>query len=126
MNLYEALSIPFIRGAETVFDPGREAWVRRFEYPEIAGCAVETDATLDGLRDLEIARVARIVGLMASGRPVPRPRPPIAAADPPMLLERLGLDISAEMLATDEAWAAHSAAFGELARDLASRASAGS
>jgi hypothetical protein len=124
VNLYEALSIPFIRGAETVFDPGRDAWVRRFEYPEIAGCAIETGATLDGLRDLEIARVARIVELMASGRPVPRPRSPIAAADPPMLLEQLGLDISAELLATDEALAPHSAAFSQLARDLASRAPA--
>lgn len=122
MNLYQALSIPYIRGAETYFDEADQRWLRRFDYAELDGCAVETEATLEGLRELEIARIARIVELMADGRPVPCPRPPLISADPVLLLRRLDLVIDDELLATDETEAAHSDAFGELARVLADRA----
>lgn len=124
MNLYDALSIPYIRGAETIFDVAQDRWLRRFEYPELDGCTVETEATLDGLRELEVARVARIVELMADGRPVPRPRPPLISADPVLLLDCLGIAVDPELLAMDQAEASRSEAFRELARVLAARSTA--
>jgi len=122
VNLREALSIPYIRGAETIFDEDRQCWLRRFDYAELDGCTIENDDTLDGLRELEIARVACIVGLMADGRPVPRPRAPLLSEDVNLLLERLAIVIDLNLLAIGEVEAAHSPAFRKLADDLAVRA----
>ena len=122
MNLREALSIPYIRGAETIFDEDRQRWLRRFDYAELDGCAVENDNTLDGLRELEIARVACIVELMEAGRPIPRSRAPLLSEDVNLLLERLDIAIDPNLLAIDDTEAAHSPAFRKLADDLAERA----
>lgn len=104
MSLAELLSIPFILGAESVDDDG--SWARRFEYPEIPGCTVHADAALDGLRALELLRVACLLATVAGGGEVPRPRSPLRSLDVAAQLRDFGLEIPADVLALDEREAA--------------------
>lgn len=98
MRLGEALAIPYIRGAEAVFDAATQAWLRRFEYAELPGCAVESDSAMEGMRALERARVRGILTRVAAGQEVPRPRPPLTGVSVSRQLDALGLAASRDLL----------------------------
>jgi hypothetical protein len=105
MTLAELLSIPFIRGAESVSDESG-AWSRRFEYPEIRGCVIEAETALNGLRALELLRVARLLRAIGTGQAIPCPRPPLRSLDVAGQLRDFGLDIPPDLLELDERRAA--------------------
>ncbi len=52
-------------------------WVRRAEYPELAGCVAEADSPLDAIDRLDRMRIQTILDRLARGEPVPTPRPPL-------------------------------------------------
>lgn len=105
MTLTQLLSIPFIRGAESVSDESG-SWARRFEYIEIPGCVIETQSALDGLRALELLRVARLLTIVTEGRETPCPRAPLRSLDVAGQLRDFGLEIPSDLLALDEQEAA--------------------
>jgi hypothetical protein len=102
MTLAELLSIPFIRGALSVSgDSG--AWCRRFEYPEIPGCYVEAQTALDGMRALELTRVAQLLHMVAAGQHPPTPRAPLRSLDVAAQLRDFGLTVPGDLLLMDHA-----------------------
>jgi hypothetical protein len=108
VNVAQLLAIPYIRGSESVAsghvaDARTEAgWTRRFAYPELPDCVVESLSTLDGLLELERVRVAVILNLLVRGEPVPRPRPPLRTDDIRADLLALGIDLDTDLLTLDE------------------------
>jgi hypothetical protein len=118
MTLTQLLSIPFMRGAESVSDE-TGAWARRFEYPEIPGCVIEAQTALDGLRALELLRVARLLTTVAGGHEPPCPRPPLQSLDVAGQLKDFGLEIPLDLLALDEHEAVGDPRIGPLAEKAA-------
>jgi hypothetical protein len=102
MRIRELLSIPLIRGAESIYDENAQRWRRRFAYAEIPGCAVESDSALGGLRALELTRAALILERLAEGADVPCPRPPLRSVDIRAQLHDMGLDLPGDLLDLSE------------------------
>jgi hypothetical protein len=98
MNVREALSVPYIRGAESFYDSELRSWRRRFDYGELPGCTVEADTTLDALDALEVARIHHILERAATGAEVPRPRPPLTDLDVELQLKTLGIRLPLHLL----------------------------
>lgn len=102
MTLAELLSIPFIRGGQSVSgDSG--VWCRRFEYPEIRDCYVEAQTALDGMRALELTRVAHLLRMVAAGQHPPTPRAPLRSLDAAAQLRDFGLTVPGDLLLMDHA-----------------------
>ena len=72
----EHLRVPYTMIIASVRRPDG-VWVRRAEYPELPGCVAEADSPLDAIDQLDALRVRTILALLASGQPVPVPRPPL-------------------------------------------------
>lgn len=70
---YEA--VPYVLVIESV-RRGAE-WLRRAEYPELPGCAVEAPSALDAIEGLERERRRLLRELWDRGAPIPMPRPPL-------------------------------------------------
>lgn len=70
---YEA--VPYLLVVETVERDGE--WLRRAEYPELPGCAVEATSAVETIELLEDARRRLLRALWERGAPIPVPRPPL-------------------------------------------------
>lgn len=70
---YEA--VPYLLVVESVERDGR--WVRRAEYPELPGCAVEAESAVDAIDNLERERRRLIRQMLDRHVPIPEPRPPL-------------------------------------------------
>jgi predicted RNase H-like HicB family nuclease len=68
---YEA--VPYLLVVESVEREGR--WLRRAEYPELPGCAVEAASVLEAMETLELERRRLLRELWERGAPIPVPRP---------------------------------------------------
>ena len=73
---YEA--VPYLLVLESVERGGE--WVRRAEYPELAGCAAEAPSAVEAMQKLEQERHRLLRQLWDRGAPIPVPRPPLATA----------------------------------------------
>jgi hypothetical protein len=78
LDYYEA--VPYLLVVETVERDGR--WLRRAEYPELPGCAVEAPSVLEALELLERERGRVLREMWHRGGPIPVPRPPLLAPGP--------------------------------------------
>jgi hypothetical protein len=79
-ELLEDLSVPYTLVMSSVDNSG--TWVRRAEYPELPGCAVESYTALGALLALDELRVRMLVEMRRRGERPPRPRPPIESGLP--------------------------------------------
>ncbi len=70
---YEA--VPYLLVVESVERGGR--WLRRAEYPELPGCAVEATSAVEALDRLERERRRLLRELWERGSSIPVPRPPL-------------------------------------------------
>lgn len=70
---YEA--VPYLLVIESVERGGE--WVRRAEYPELAGCAAEAPSAVEAMEKLEQERHRLLRQLWDRGAPIPVPRPPL-------------------------------------------------
>lgn len=89
MDLSDYLAVPYLLVIESVECADGE-WVRRAEYPELPGCAVEAYSAVEAIELLEGERARYIQQLIERGAPVPLPRPPLAALRRVLDGERLG------------------------------------
>jgi hypothetical protein len=89
MDLKDYLAVPYVLAVESVRGPSGE-WVRRAEYPELPGCAVEAYSAVEAIDRLEEERVRYIQRLLEAGEPVPVPRPPLRALSEALDSDRLG------------------------------------
>jgi predicted RNase H-like HicB family nuclease len=89
MELSEYLAVPYVLVIESVERPDGE-WVRRAEYPELPGCAVEAYSAVEAIAKLEEERVRCIQRLLDDGEPVPVPRPPLRSLSMALNTDRLG------------------------------------
>ena len=78
LDYYEA--VPYLLVLESVQRDG--AWLRRAEYPELPGCAVEAPSAVEAMRALEGERRRVLRELWERGAPIPAPRAPLRAAVP--------------------------------------------
>lgn len=78
LEYYEA--VPYLLVLESVERDG--AWVRRAEYPELPGCAVEAGSAVEALGQLEGERRRILADLWARGASIPVPRPPLRGPRP--------------------------------------------
>jgi predicted RNase H-like HicB family nuclease len=78
LDYYEA--VPYLLVVESV--PRDGDWVRRAEYPELPGCAVEASSVLEALHQLERERRRVLTELWERGAPIPVPREPLRAPGP--------------------------------------------
>lgn len=75
MNLLEHLAVPYVLTAEAArSDEGR--WVRRASYPEL-GCSADADTLEEAMAALDEEKTRVIVDRLATGTPLPVPRPPL-------------------------------------------------
>lgn len=72
------LGVPYVAVVESVEQPDG-SWLRRAEYPELDGCAVEAESAVEALERLDLARRQTIVEALARGEEPPVPRPPLAS-----------------------------------------------
>jgi len=70
--------IPYLLIVESVEREGE--WLRRAEYPELPGCAVEASSTTEAIGKLDQERRRLLRELWHRGRPIPVPRPPLRGA----------------------------------------------
>ena len=77
MTYEEYLEVPYVLVVESVPKADGD-WTRRASYPELPDCVVEAESILDALDKLDELRGRRIAELLADGRPVPVPRPPLS------------------------------------------------
>ena len=89
MELREYLAVPYVLAIESVRHDDGE-WVRRAEYPELPGCAVEAHSAVEAIAKLEEERVRYIRERLARGEPVPVPRPPLQSLLEALDHDRLG------------------------------------
>ena len=75
---YEA--VPYLLVIESVERQGE--WLRRAEYPELPGCAVEAASAVEALEELERERCRVLRQLWDRGAAIPVPRPPLLDARP--------------------------------------------
>jgi predicted RNase H-like HicB family nuclease len=73
---YEA--VPYLLVVESVEREGH--WLRRAEYPELPGCAVEAASVLEAMETLELERRRLLRELWERGAPIPVPRPALRRA----------------------------------------------
>ena len=73
---YEA--VPYLLVIESVERGGE--WLRRAEYPELAGCAAEAHSAVEAMEKLEQERLRLLRQLWDRGAPIPVPRPPLSSA----------------------------------------------
>jgi hypothetical protein len=132
VNVAQLLAIPYIRGSESVASGQVAAgarteagWTRRFTYPELPGCLVESLSTLEGLLELERVRVTVILNLLVRGERVPRPRPPLHTDDMRADLLALGINLDEAVLALDESAAPANSLLAAAILSLPSRRSTG-
>ncbi|MBX5468148.1 MAG: hypothetical protein K6U14_11750 [Firmicutes bacterium] len=78
MSLEEYLAVPYVLAVWSEQKPDGH-WVRHAEYPELPGCSVEADATVDLVERAEAAREAYIRLRYEHGEYIPVPRPPLRA-----------------------------------------------
>lgn len=78
LDYYDA--VPYLLVLETVERDG--VWLRRAEYPELPGCAVEAPSAVEALGRLEGQRRRVLADLWGRGAPIPVPRPPLRAPGP--------------------------------------------
>jgi predicted RNase H-like HicB family nuclease len=76
---YEA--VPYVLVMESVERGG--TWLRRAEYPELPGCAVEAASALEAFEKLEAARLALLRQLWDLRSTIPVPRPPLRRPEHP-------------------------------------------
>lgn len=88
MELEEYLAVPYILAVESVRKPDG-SWVRRAEFPELPGCAVEAESAVEAVEQLEAEKVRYIAERLKRGEPVPVPRPPLQSALPVLNVERV-------------------------------------
>ena len=67
--------VPYLLAVESVQRDGE--WLRRAEYPELPGCAVEAPSAVEAIEKLEDERRRVIRQLWDRGAPIPVPRPPL-------------------------------------------------
>ncbi|HEV8574154.1 MAG TPA: hypothetical protein VGR43_05535 [Dehalococcoidia bacterium] len=75
---YEA--VPYLLVMESVERQGE--WLRRAEYPELPGCAVEAPSAVEALERLEHERRRVLRQLWDRGAAIPLPRPPLRRPRP--------------------------------------------
>lgn len=76
-ELLEDLAVPYVLQMSSVEQDGN--WLRRAEYPELPGCAVEAVTALQAVREVDELRIRMIVEMRRRGERPPRPRPPLNA-----------------------------------------------
>ena len=74
----EYLYIPYLLMVWSARGPDG-SWIRHAEYPELPGCVVEDENTVEALRKLDEMRVEYVLSRLAKGESVPVPRPPLRA-----------------------------------------------
>jgi predicted RNase H-like HicB family nuclease len=70
---YEA--VPYLLVVESVECGGE--WLRRAEYPELPGCAVEAPSVVEAMEKLEHVRLRMLRELWDRNAPIPVPRSPL-------------------------------------------------
>ena len=70
--------IPYLLIVESVERCGE--WLRRAEYPELPGCAVEAASVTEAIGKLDQERLRLLRELWHGGLPIPTPRPPLRGA----------------------------------------------
>ncbi len=75
---YEA--VPYLLVIESVEREGE--WLRRAEYPELAGCVAEAQSAVEALEKLEHERLRLLRQLWDQGASIPAPRPPLLGRRP--------------------------------------------
>lgn len=78
VDYYEG--VPYVLVIESVERGGE--WLRRAEYPELPGCAVEAPSAIEAMEKLEQARRRLLRHLWDRGAAIPVPRPPLRASVP--------------------------------------------
>ena len=76
MDTEEYLRVPYVLVMESFEDDGGE-WCRRAFYPELPGAVAEAESPIVAMDLLDEKRVQIITERLASGQPVPVPRPPL-------------------------------------------------
>ncbi len=74
-SLEEYEAVPYLLVVESVQRGGR--WLRRAEYPELPGCAVEAQSAVEAVDRLEDERRRVLRELWEHGSRIPVPRPPL-------------------------------------------------
>jgi hypothetical protein len=70
------LDVPYVLTVETVCGPDGE-WLCQLRFEELPGCMAAAPNPFDALDLLERERERCIASLLAAGKPVPVPRPPL-------------------------------------------------
>jgi hypothetical protein len=79
MTIEEHLAVPYILCMESFEHPSGE-WLRRAWYPELPGCVAEAFSPIEAINALDERREQIIRERLASGQPIPVPRPPLQSA----------------------------------------------
>jgi hypothetical protein len=76
MTRDEHLRVPYVMVVESVPRPDGD-WCRRASYPELPGVVAEAESAVEAMEAVDERRVRLITDWLASGIPVPVPRPPL-------------------------------------------------
>lgn len=91
ITLRQCLSIPFDLAIQS--RPGPDgAWKRHAYFPELPGCDVEGDTTVDVVAEAERKLVRWLLERIVLGEPIPVPRPALSWVDAAGLLRESGLE----------------------------------
>jgi predicted RNase H-like HicB family nuclease len=88
VELEEYLAVPYILAVESIRKPDGN-WLRRAEFPELPGCAVEAETAVEAVERVEEEKVRYIVERLERGEYVPVPRPPLQSSMPALNAERV-------------------------------------
>lgn len=101
MTLEEFLRVPYLLQSTAVAD-GDGRWLRRVEYPELAGCVAADPNLLAALDALDRHRIRTIVRMLQAGDRPALPRAPATDRHPRAELGRLGMADLLPILDLDE------------------------